>query len=532
MNELQFVAYLPDPFGVRESAYRICSLAGLVSNISSAELSGSEAICVTYDSSVLVEDLSRRSLPPPRQLIDLGTALRLCAGIPRDEGRDRRTNLWSALSAFFPTTRDVQLFESVVESRCDRPDAVEIQRLLELAVQAVRGLWLRTADELKINGEFDRFMLIEVPVQGIFNYRQYAGINVDSDIAAALIQEAADEKYLAYTAIASALNRNPTGLNFWNIREHLIKTDVAPLAGIEDGGRLREAFKIAAFNSKFASDFLSFVDASRDELILMRSAGRDQRLYPVFHVLGTVTGRILVSDPYLQQLRRKYRKLVSADEGSRLVYLDYCQFEPGILAFLTEDQRLIEAYNQGDLYTALSVAIFGDESQRVISKRIFLAFCYGMSTDRIAKLVKGQGGAHEGISAAIDSFFSAFPGLGEFRTKAESELLRNGFASSLCGNRRWRTGRDALSSKERRWALNQPVQSTASLIFKEAVIDLEARYGRGSILLPVHDAVLMQFRDDDQFDSKVALSKQVMLDAFVRRCPGIRAQISSGSFSD
>ena len=221
------------------------------------------------------------------------------------------------------------------------------------------------------------------------------------------------------------------------------------------------------------------------------------------------------------------------NQGKRLVYLDYAQFEPGILAYLSRDAHLIDAYSEGDLYTALCRKVFGNEEMRPLAKRMFLAFCYGMSSNGIAKLVADPGDQEAllGFQSAVEKFFDAFPGLAAYRTEAESALLRDSFAGSLMGNRRYRTSSGALSPKERRWAVNQPVQSTASLIFKEAVVALAEAFGSDAVLLPLHDAILMQFNDDYMFDANVDVARGIMLEAFARRCPGISAWVTAGPFS-
>ena len=149
-------------------------------------------------------------------------------------------------------------------------------------------------------------------------------------------------------------------------------------------GQLREAFKLASEKSRFAKSFLEYFDAARDESVLRQTVGVHERLFPTFNTIGTVSGRILVSDPYLQQLWRPFRRLLSADAGKRLAYLDYSQFEPGILASLSNDAQLIDACNRGDFYTALSEKVFHTEGKSSISKRMFLAFCYGMSANNIS----------------------------------------------------------------------------------------------------------------------------------------------------
>jgi DNA polymerase I-like protein with 3'-5' exonuclease and polymerase domains len=287
-------------------------------------------------------------------------------------------------------------------------------------------------------------------------------------------------------------------------------------------------------NSQFANDFLQFTDAERDERIIRRAMGLDGRVYPTFDVVGTVSSRIMVSDPNLQHLRRSYRGIVAADIGKRPIYLDYSQFEPGILAYLSGDAKMVAAYNEGDLYTALSQRVFGTSEQRALSKQMFLAFCYGMTSERISGLVAKAGDAGSALdcSQAVSGFFSSFPGLDEYRSRLAGELERQGHVSSLFGNCRWRTRKGPLAHEEKRWAVNQPIQATASLIFKEAMIRLAETFGNSSILLPMHDAVLLQFDDDETFGHRLVEAEALMLDAFHRRCPGVSAKVTAGPFAD
>lgn len=525
-----YLAYVPDLFGVQASIYCLYDENGAYRFLSARELSEFANPFVTYDLSSLIDDLRRRQVPPPTMPIDVSEALKLCAGIPRDEGGEKLADLWTHFLGHFDNTAPAIQFKSIFQGREPRPSQADAEELTQLAAKALQNLWRMTRKRLNDAGELVRFESVEAPLHGVFGNRQWSGIAVDRTVAAELMLKVTDEKYRAYSAVAASLNCSPTGLNFWNVQAHLNRTDVAHLADISDGGRLREAFKMAQFTSQFAREFLSYADAGRDEGIIRQATGADDRVHPVFQVFGTVTGRVMVSDPYLQQLRRSYRKLIVADPGQRLIYLDYSQFEPGILASLCGDKNLISAYNEGDLYIALSNRIFGRADQRPLSKRMFLAFCYGMTADRIAGLVTSNSEQQNAYRDAVEQFFGVFPGLSEFRVKSQLELASTGNVQSPVGNSRHRTRTGALTSKEQRWALNHPVQSTASLIFKEALVNLAAKFGRDSIILPVHDAVLMQFDANEKFESQVNCAEQIMTAAFRRRCPDIEPRMSVGSF--
>lgn len=529
MIEFSYLVYLPDPFGVRQAQFCIFTGSGEIKWPTAQEVSRYEGYLISYELSTLVDCFRSLKSAPPINLIDIEQALYLCAGTPRDEGGERKRSIWYEFTKSFDDPHDALGFKKLFKSQSAWSDTENLSSDLEAAVRALKELWLQVTERLKKSNEWERFFQIEVPVQGIFNHRQYEGIPIDLNVAQDLISKVTNEKYIAFQEVAKKISRSPEGLNFWNIHPYLKSTDASHLCEIKEGGILRDSFKLASNTSAFAKNFLKYTDSSRDELIIKRAVNAEGKLFPIFQTIGTVTGRILVSDPYLQQLSRPYRALIVADNGMRLIYLDYCQFEPGILASLSQDRALIDAYNEGDIYMALSNKVFGSDAFRSISKRIFLAFSYGMTPERIAQLISDHNATREklaSIEKLIEDFFAMFPGLQRFRASMENQLAHSGFVSSLLGNNRYRTRHGVLTDKEKRWALNQPIQATASLIFKESLIGLAKRFGNQAILLPVHDAVLMQFKNEDDFMSNVKQAEQIMLDAFHHRCPMITARIS------
>ena len=534
MIEVSFLAYVPDPFAVQMSHFVVRDREGTRKQ-SAREISEYLHPLVTYDAASLIDDLRRLGHAPPRSVVDMGDALRLTVGRSKDDGGERLWNVWHGLSSCFDSPSDAAAFEEVTLARAHRPELHELEKLLDTAVSAVQRFWNVLLQRLTETGELARFFDVEVPLHGLFARRQFLGIRVDSQVAADLQFRISAEKYSAYREVAEILNKSPTGLNFWNVHPYLASTDVAALADIEAGGRLQDAFELASGSSRFASAFLRLIRSGQDEAIVRRALVGEERLHPVFAVLGTVSGRILVSDPYLQQLRRAYRSLIIPEKGMKFAYLDYSQFEPGVLAGISEDKGLIDAYNKGDLYTALAEAVFGGSESRPLAKRAFLAFLYGMSPERIARLLAGPSNpsnTRQQYSEGIAAFFDNYSGLSAFRTYQQNVLLTEGQVASLQGNRRIRTMTGALTPKESRWALNQPVQATASLIFKEALRLLADEFGDDSIVLPVHDAALMQFNDDTNFNRNVEKACDIMVASFQRRLPRVNARVMIGSFAE
>jgi hypothetical protein len=535
MSDISVLAYVSDPFAVQASRYLIREPTGEQRHVSALEVSEFPTHLITYDLPTLIDDMRRLGHTPPIHVLDIGDALKLLVGLPRDEGGEKLWNVWPALKRRFADRAEADLFERITLSRQGRPDLDKLSRLLETAGKALAELWQHLAGQLRHQGEYDRLTTVEWPLQSAFAYRQFRGVPVNSAGALALLEQISAKKYEAYRQVAEFLNKSPSGLNYWNIHPHLIATDVAYLMDSEPGGQLQTAFEMAADASPFANAFVSLMKAGRDASVVRRALGGTDRLYPIFNVQGTVSSRILVSDPYLQQLRRAYRSLIAPEQNHRLVYLDYAQFEPGVLAGLSGDAKLTAAYNEGDLYTALANVLFGDGAQRPIAKQVFLAFSYGMTPDRIAMMLAKNAAADErsAYSLKIGSFFAAFPDLANFRVKQQEALQSDGYVKSLFGNRRMRTTTsELLSLKEQRWAMNHPVQSTASLIFKEALNGIIVEFGVEPVILPMHDAVLLQFPDDQSFDDRARRASEIMIECFSSRIPGVKAKIKSGDFTD
>ena len=322
-------------------------------------------------------------------------------------------------------------------------------------------------------------------------------------------------------------------MTYRNVGRLLENTDASHLSHLVGRDRLEDYFELAASKSRFASTFVQYRKADRDIDALSRLSAQTGRVHPIFQSFGTVTGRILVADPYLQQLRRKYRSVIQADDGMELVYLDYSQFEPGIVASFSGDPHLIEDYNTSDVYTSLSNRIFGTDQERDLCKKIFLAFTYGMDLQNISILLAGPDATESDVSdysTRVESFFNRYQKFLEYRISLQNSLLQNGYICTPLGNRRVRSSSGELSRREKRWAVSQMIQGTASLIFKEAVLAIFDNIRDGEIILPMHDAVLMQFRADatEELANGVA---ELMCAAFTHRCEQIVPQVSIGSFS-
>jgi DNA polymerase I-like protein with 3'-5' exonuclease and polymerase domains len=257
------------------------------------------------------------------------------------------------------------------------------------------------------------------------------------------------------------------------------------------------------------------------------------RMFPIYRCLGTVSGRITIDSPNLQHLRRTNRDVFSAEAGNTLIYPDYSQFEPGILADDSEDKYLTRDYNSGDLYVSLSKKVFGSESDRDSAKILFLAFCYGMKPAALSRLAaENTGRPMQEMRRILNSFFGRYKRLYSWAAELRDELVLHGRIRTRLGNSRLRThvsGR--LSQDEARWVISQRIQGTAAMLLKRVIIEIHKKHNNVGILLPMHDALLLQVPRADAEKKKQQI-RRIFINTFKEECPEIEPRVSFKLFSE
>lgn len=254
----------------------------------------------------------------------------------------------------------------------------------------------------------------------------------------------------------------------------------------------------------------------------------EDRIYPVFDTHGSVTSRIFIQDPLIQYVRKSSREVLVPDEGKSFIYVDYRQFEPGILASLSQDTFLIEMYNSDDIYNRLSQAIFGNEDYRKVCKKLFLAYLFGMTQKGMVKFLKVNNSLSD-IENKVSSFFNKFKNIELFKESLYEELLKTSRISSISGNFRYRKFDGLLKAEEKRWCLSQKIQGTASLILKKVIISINERYPTAQILIPMHDALLLQV-DTKDIEKYKGFIEEVFIAEYKNVCPNINPKVSFENF--
>jgi DNA polymerase-1 len=233
-----------------------------------------------------------------------------------------------------------------------------------------------------------------------------------------------------------------------------------------------------------------------------------------YHQAVAATGRLSSSDPNLQNIPirteagRRIRQAFVAAPGYRLVAADYSQIELRIMAHLSGDEGLLNAFRHGeDVHRATAAEVFGvpiDEvssDQRRNAKAINFGLIYGMSAFGLAKQLGIGRGEAQGY---VEMYFARYPGVKRYMESTRQQAAQNGYVETLFGRRL--TVRDinsknpALRQAAERAAINAPMQGTAADIIKRAMIGVDAALAgqadTARLILQVHDELVLEVRED------------------------------------
>ena len=260
------------------------------------------------------------------------------------------------------------------------------------------------------------------------------------------------------------------------------------------------------------------------------------RIHTTFHQTSTATGRLSSSEPNLQNIPVRteagvrIRRAFVAPEGSLLVSADYSQIELRILAHLSEDDRLIAAFESGeDLHRLTASHMFGiakemvDERQRNAAKRINFGIIYGISPYGLARdLGITQAEAKE----YIDRFFDAYPKTREYIDRLVKLATERGYAETLLGRRRPLVNLTSRNVPQRNFdkrnAVNTPIQGSAADLIKLAMIRIDRLIEGGELpakmLLQIHDELIFEI-EEEACEEAAATIKDEMENVLSLRLP-------------
>ncbi len=244
---------------------------------------------------------------------------------------------------------------------------------------------------------------------------------------------------------------------------------------------------------------------------LPRMLGEDRRLHTSFNQTVAATGRLSSSSPNLQNIpvrteygRRIRAAFIPAREGDLMVSADYSQIELRILAHLSGDEGLIEAFTSGvDFHQATAARVFALDAEsvepgmRARAKAVNFGIVYGQSAHGLAQTLKISNGEAQEM---IDRYYAAYPRVRAYLDETKTDAYRTGYAVTLYGRKRripeLASSNFNMRAFGERTAMNHPMQGTAADIIKIAMVEVDRRLREEAfesrMVLQVHDELVFE----------------------------------------
>jgi DNA polymerase-1 len=313
-------------------------------------------------------------------------------------------------------------------------------------------------------------------------------------------------------------------------------TDHAELEKIRDSHPIVEDLlayrEVAKLKTGFTDALLPLIDP------------KTGRIHTTFLQASAATGRLASTNPNIQNipirgdLGRQIRRAFIPEEGFVLLSADYEQIELRVLAHLSEDPGILEAFASGhDFHAAIASKVYGvgpedvQSGMRAFAKQFSYGIAYGMSAYGVAERLHVE---TDEAAAFIEAYFGQFPKVREFLDDQVKQAKKDGFTTTMFGRRRYLPELGSSNFRVRamgeRMALNAPIQGTSADIIKKAMIDIDAKLRRdpalGRMLLSVHDELVFEI-PADRVDEASATVRTLMEGVADLRC-GLSVDIHTG----
>jgi len=409
------------------------------------------------------------------------------------------------------------------------PDSSGSQGLLDLGAGASRDslaaqatavveLHENLAEQLDDQGARELLGGVELPLTALLARMEWAGIAVDQRLLMELADNFASEGVAAANTAFQVVGHDfnlasPKQLQAVLFDElRLPKTKKIKSGYTTDADALTELF--AKTEHPVLAQILRYRDVTKLRTTiegLQRSIAADGRIHTTFQQTVAATGRLSSTDPNLQNIP------VRSDEGRRirecfivgagyetLLTADYSQLEMRIMAHLSQDESLLEAFHSGeDLHTTVAAEVFDvapnavDAEMRRKIKAMSYGLAYGLSSYGLS--------AQLGISDfeardLMERYFERFGKVRDYLRRVVEEARTKGYTETLLGRRRYLPDLNSDNRQRRemaeRMALNAPIQGTAADIVKVAMLHVDAKLTeaglKSRILLQVHDELILE----------------------------------------
>ncbi|WP_420175714.1 DNA polymerase I [Luteococcus sp. OSA5] len=395
----------------------------------------------------------------------------------------------------------------------------EAAQVAMVRARAVIDLAEALSSELDTQGGARLLHEVELPLQTTLARMESTGIAVDQDKLDELRSDFDSRVSQAQQAAWDAIGGKQINLGSPKQLQAVLFDDLEmPKTRKTKSGWTTDAEALEGLYAKTQHPFLEHLLAHRDSIKLrqtvdglLKSVAEDGRIHTTYVQTIAATGRLSSTDPNLQNIpirteagRRIREAFVVGDRHECLMTADYSQIEMRIMAHVSGDAKLIEAFRSGvDFHSATAARVFdvpADEitsEQRAKIKAMNYGLAYGLSAFGLANQL---GITNSEAKALMEDYFESFGGVRDYLQSVVAQARRTGYTETLLGRRRHLPDLNSSNRQRRdmaeRMALNAPIQGSAADMIKLAMLDVEAellRQGLDSrMLLQVHDELVLE----------------------------------------
>ena len=434
--------------------------------------------------------------------------------------------------------KQINLFDTVNEDENEK----EADKC-SMYLYVLYNVYIKTIEKLKETNQLDLFNDIEMPLVEVLADMQYNGIFADKEelinFGKILKEEIEKLTNKIYKLAGEEFNINSTKqlgtILFEKLKLPVLKktksgysTDVEVLEKLKKEHNIIEKIldyrQLCKLNSTYVEGLIPYINES------------DNKIHTYFHQTVTATGRISSTDPNLQNIPTRFdlgkqiRKVFKPEKGYIFVDADYSQIELRVLAHISGDEHMIQAFNNNeDIHRQTASKVFGIPLEEVTSKQrsdakaVNFGIVYGISDFGLGEQL---GIGRKQAKQYIEQYLEKYEKIKEFMENIKEYAKEKGYVETLFNRRRYIPEMNSNNFMVRQFgarvAMNTPIQGTAADIMKIAMInlykELKNRNLTSRILLQIHDELLLEVKEEEKEEVKELL-KASMENAFKLSVP-------------
>ncbi|GGC79738.1 DNA polymerase [Vreelandella lutescens] len=379
-----------------------------------------DRIVVCHDFWLIRDVLFDKAQDIPELILDLDEFRITISGDPKDRILREKQDITNELIRYGTSEEVCSQYKKMFYGG----EGFDIEVALEAAT-AMDKMFCFLCEKASVNDEMSRFLEVELPVYRLLQRSMASGICINSMGLKEKRSEAEHDYFYAlknYSATHDMPLETPA--------QDAIEAKLNALGFDLNGVSTNYVLEFLPHEKNFGNDTISLLNLNSTRQVLSSLSISSDLVRPVIDVFGSRTSRVHLRSPSLQNLAKKYRTILKAREGANLSYVDFDQYEVGIMAALSEDPELARLYETGDMYDLFATQYLGLDGNRKAAKQLFLSYAYGMSRDALVDAAVSFGADRK----SAKSSFKAFTKYEEWKNSVWSEFRRNERIGTLNGN--------------------------------------------------------------------------------------------------